>query len=176
MPFKVLFEIYEAGKIGVHTRTDNRTYAYIQYNQLFKDNPQTKMVRTVTPYDLTGPEKFVWLAYQVRQAQRKYFDLRFSLPKKTANDLKQISLDWEKQLDLRIADGRFYLQAHPKSSPDEDALSFFLTVEAWRKVWKEFFYYKNLKNKDPKIEKQLKKQCFDYEATIDKYIHKSIGL
>lgn len=174
MPFKVLFEVYEAGKQGVNTRTEDRKYAYLQYHQLFAKNPLTRMVHTVTPIEpLSGPEKFVWLTYQVMNAIRVYFDNRFSLPKEEADILRDKSLALEKQLDMRLTEGRFYLQGHPKAQTDKAALDFFCLVETWRETWKEYFRYKKLKNKDPNMEKQLRNLCFDYERNIKQYIQKT---
>ena len=156
--------------------THDRQYAYLKYDEYFKRDPCTKFTRTVTPIDLTGPEQFLYLTYQTMKAIRNYFDNRYSVPKEEAHKMMLESMNLEKQLDLRITEGLFYLQAHPKSQLDEEALTFFLNVESWRKVWKEYFRYKKLKNKDPAVERQLKQQCDDYEIIINKYIVKNIGL
>lgn len=156
--------------------TYDRKLAYIKYNEFFNKDPETKFSRTVKPVNLTGPEKFVYLTYQVMNAIRAYFDNRFTVPKEEEKRLMEKSLDLEKQLDLRITEGRFYLQSHPKAQTDKEALNFFCLVETWRKTWKEYFRYKKLINKDPEVEKQLKNQCFAYERDMSTYIQKKIGL
>lgn len=174
MPFKVMFDI--RSQLQVAVTTYNRQYAYLKYNEYFRKDPCTKLSRTVIPFNLTGAEAFLYLVYRVEEAKRNYFDHRDKVSKSEEKALRDESLELERQLDLRIADGRFYLQSHPNAQNDADRLSFFLTVEAWRKTWKEYFRYKRLNHKDPAIEKHLKDQCFDYERIIDKYIQKNIGL
>lgn len=136
-----------------------------------------RMETEVTPGDLTSPEKYVWLVYRVLQAIRKYYDERGKVSKEQSDDNLKVSLALEKELDDWNTRTRFYLQGHPKSRPDDEkAFAFFQVVEEWRSLWKKYFAYKRSKDKDPSVEREMKKQCFDYEKEIRKYVNLVIGL
>lgn len=173
MPFKVKFSIFEPGKQAPSFTTDDAHLAHIEYKD--RCNRQgcafTRMTTDIECIDLTKPEQYVWLVYRVRKAIQKYYDCG-----RKREDLLA-SLDLEKQLDNWNTRTRYHLQTHPKRQPDDDkAFAFFLIVEQWRNAWHKYFTYKKLPDKDPDIEREIKKQCFDFEKQIDKYITKAIGL
>ena len=167
MPFKVQFDI--RSKYQVAVTTFDRQYAYIKYNEYFKKDPCTSLRRTVTPTDLTGPEKFLYLAYQVFEAKQRYFEAK-GREQEDIPELRKVFQDLQTQLDLQIAVGRYYLNTHPKSSPDEEALTFFLAVESWRKHMSNYRNYKKASNSDKAIIGQMYRQGMEYETKINKYI------
>lgn len=172
MPFIVEFKIYEPGKIAPYLTTKDRKYAYAEFKD--KQGKQgmafTRMTYDITCQDLTKAEEYVFLVYGVMQAIRRFFDCG------RREDDKKASLALEAQLDQWNARTRQYVNAHPGyKPPDEKAYQFFILVEAWRKKWHEYFRYKNRKDKDPLIEKQMKQCCFDYEKQINKYVKQTIG-
>ena len=152
--------------------TFDRKYAYAE----FKDRQgkpgmaMTRMTYDITCQDLTKSEEYVSLVYGVLQAIRRFFDCG------RREEDKKTSLKLESQLDQWNARTRQYINSHPGyRPPDEKAFAFFVLVEAWRIKWHEYFSYKNRKDKDPLIEKQIKQACFDYEKEIKKYVKQTIG-
>lgn len=174
MPFKVRFDIRSKKQVAVTTY--DRAYAYIKYNQYFKDDVCTQMTRTVEPIDLTGPEKFLWMVFQARDAQRRYYDNRNGVYKELAHDFMMEAIELEKKLDLKIAESRVYLDRHPKAQTDEKQLAFFLIVEKWREKRKQYHLYRKQSDAEKLVIFQMKRECEDYENKIDKYIQKNIGL
>ena len=174
MPFKVRFDI--RSKMLVAVQTYDRFYAYLKYNEYFKKDVCTQMIRTVEPIDLTGPEKFLWLVCQARDAQRRYYDNRNGTHKELAHDFMMEAIEQEKKLDLKIAEARCYIDRHPKAQKDEKEYSFFLIVEKWREKRKEYHRYRKQSDAEKPIIFQMKRECEDYENKIDKYIQKNIGL
>lgn len=179
MPFKVTFEIYEPGKVAPCFRSENRALARIELTsrQQKTGYEMTRMVTTVLPVCLTGPEKFLYLVYRTRKSQKRYWAQKGRVDKETEQGFLKESTGLERELDLKIADTRFYLQGHPKSKPDDDeAYAFFIVVEAWREKFKAYFKEKRAKGvKDPSV-KDLRDECFDLEKKIDEYCIKHIGL
>lgn len=177
MSFKVRYHIWEPGKQAPTITTENRALAYIEFGTLKNKMPMARMTYEVIPENLTGPEKFLFLVYRTRQAQEVYWSAcRQELDKEILNDRLKVALKLERELDQRIVDGRFYLQGHPKSQPDEMAYSFFLVVEAWREKSKQYFSYKKKKDADPNVVKQMRKEIDDYQTNIDNYVNKNIGI
>lgn len=177
MPFVVTFKIYDPGKQAPKFQTRDRKLAYCQWRADQQKEPMVRMVPEVTCVGLTNSEKYVWLVYRVLKAIRKYYDERGRVSKEISEENLKASLALEKELDNWNTRTRFYLQGHPKSTPDsKEAFAFFQLVEAWRKRWHEYFRYKKLKDKDPKWEKQLKQDCFDMEKEIKNYVRFVIGL
>ena len=170
MPFKVKFEIFAPGKDAADFTTYDCKLARVEYNDRKTKAPWTKMLHTIECVELTKSEQYVWLVYQVRQAIRKYYnggrhhtDLLASLAK-------------EEELDKWNVRTRTYLNNHPKAQVDEKAHAFFVLVEAWRDKWHKFFASKKSGAVEQAVLDQMKKECFDYEKQIDKYVKKTIGL
>jgi len=135
---------------------------------------------TVEPKEpLTPPERFLLLVYDTRCLQRIYFDNGRKHEDLKAAFAKESYLDkWLKTarntLDASGNENR--LKALPDTSPKKLHYTFFLLVESWRKAWHEYFAYKKLADKDPAIEAEMKKKCFDYEKAIDTYIIQTLNL
>lgn len=180
MPFKVNFKIFEPGKLAPCFQTSDRQLAYIEWNAMkakYGNGTLARLVPEVTYIEGNSQDEYVWLVYRVLKAIRKYYDERNSVPKEQSNETLKVALALEKQLDLKNASTRFYIQQHPKMTPDNSAaFAFFEVVEAWRKRWKEYFSYKKQADKDPKWEKKLKDDCFAMEKEIKKYVRYIIGL
>lgn len=174
MPFTVTYRIYEMGKQAPCLTTQDRVLAHIQFNEMCRrqDKPLVRFVHIVEPVEpLTKPERYLYLVYQVRKAIRKYYG-----EGRKKEDL-DASLALEKQLDDWNTRTRFHLQTHPKCKPDDEkAFAFFQVVEEWRTVWKKYFAYKKRADRDQAVEREMKKQCFDFEKLIDEYITKTIGI
>lgn len=173
MPFKVKFQIFEPGKQAPVFTTSDARLAHVEYKD--RCNKQgcalTRMTTTIECVDLTKPEQYVYLVFLVRKAIRTYYN-----EGRKHEDLL-VSLGLEKQLDDWNTRTRYHLQTHPKCKPDDDkAFAFFQIVEEWRNTWHKYFAYKKRPDKDPDIEREMKKQCFDFEKEIDKYVNLVIGL
>lgn len=173
MPFKVKFQIFEQGKQAPCFTTFDHRQANAEYRH--RCNQQgcalIRMTTDIECIDLTKPEQYVYLVYRVRKAIRKYYGNG-----RKREDL-QASLDLEKQLDDWNTRTRYYLQTHPKCRPDDEkSFAFFQVVEEWRNLWHKYFAYKKRSDHDPAVEQQMRKQCFDFEKEIDKYINLVIGL
>lgn len=173
MPFKVKFQIFESGKLAPCLTTYDSRLAHVEYRHMCnqKGCALTRMTTDIECIDLTKPEQYVWLVYRVRKAIQKYY----------GNGRKREDLDaslaLEKELDNWNIRTRFHLQTHPKCKPDDEkAFAFFQVVEQWRNCWHKYFAYKKQADNDPAIEREIKKQCFDFEKQIDKYIKLVIGL
>ena len=129
---------------------------------------------------LTKPEQYLLLVYDVRKLIRRYFN-----DGRKADDLTA-SLVKETQLDHWNARTRAYINSKPgfervlKGLPQDSEkfrhFAFFQVVEEWRKVWKEYHAYRRLKDKEPDVEKEMKKRCVAFEKTIDEYIKKTLQL
>lgn len=174
MPFKVTYKLYEPGKTVPCLTTEDRRIARCEYNDMLRKRGYalSRLVPTVTPVEpLTKPEKYLYLVFEVRCLQREYFNHGRN------QEVFRQALEKEKQLDNWNARTRFHLQGHPKCKPDDEkAFAFFEVVEKWRDVWCKYFAYKKRSDKDPTIEREMKKQCFDFEKIIDEYITKTIGI
>ena len=173
MPFKVNFQIFEPGKLVPYLTTNDARQAHAAYREHCNKYgcALTRMTTEIECIDLTKPEQYVWLVYRVRKAIRKYYG-----EGRKHEDL-MASLDLEKQLDNWNTRTRFHLQTHPKCKPDDPkAFAFFQVVEEWRNAWHKYFTYKNRADKDPDVEREIKKQCYDFEKEIDKYVNLVIGL
>lgn len=170
MPFRVQYDIYDGRhKAPVFTSYNDRKFARIEYDsRTAKDGPIYRMAATVTPFDLTKQEEYLYLVYEVRRLQRRYFKTR------NHEDLVA-SLTKETELDKWIARTQSFMQSHPWYQPtDAEAHLFFLTVQQWRIHWKDYFKYKKSPDADPRVTEERKKQCFDFEKKIDEYIHNKI--
>ena len=179
MPFKVKFEIFEPGKIAPCFTTENRALAHVELSSIQQKRGYelTRMVPTITPFCLTGPETFLFLVYRVRTAQRKYWGSMGKVDKDVEIEYRDKARKLERQLDLKIANARFYLQGHPKSTPsDEKAFAFFIVVEAWREKMKAYYREKRSKGPDDTDVKDLRDECFDLSNKIDDYCIRHIGL
>lgn len=177
MPFKVNFKIFEPGKVAPCYQTSDRQLAYVEWNERKRKDPMVRMVPDVTYIAGNSQDEYVWLVYRVLKAIRKYYDERDHVSKEISNDNLHVSLALEKELDLKNAKTRVYLQQHPKLKPDNPtAFAFFEVVEAWCNRWKEYFRYKKQRDKDPKWEKKLKDDCFAMEKEIKNYVRHIIGL
>lgn len=173
MPFKVKFNIMEAGKVAPRYSTYDRALAYVELHEIQRRQGflGIGLVPEITCVDLTKPEKYVWLVYRVLGAIRHYYDCG-----RKPEDL-QVSLALEKELDNWNTRTRFYLNTHPKSTPDDpNAFAFFEVVEEWRNCWHRYFAYKKRRDKDEAVEREMKKQCFQMEKEIRKYVNLVIGI
>lgn len=179
MPFKVRYRIFHGTAIAPILDTTDKRLARVEFRnyQETKGYLEYRMETEVVPEQMTKPEEYVWLVYRVLKAIRKYYDERNRVPKEQSDDNLKVSLALESELDKWNARTRFYLQGHPKSRPDDEkAFAFFQVVEEWRILWKKYFLYKKRKDKDPAVEREMKKQCFDFEKEIKKYVNMVIGL
>ena len=170
MPFKVKFEIFEHGKDAACFTTYDARLAKVEYNDRKDKNPWVSMTHTITKENLTKAEEYVWLVYEVRKAIHKYYN-----GGRHHEDLVA-SLVKEKELDMWNTRTRTYLNNHPKAQYDEKAKAFFIIVEAWREKWTKYFASKKSGAVSKAVLDQMKKECFDYEKQIDKYVKKVIGL
>ena len=172
MPFRVTYKIVEKGKLGPTMTTGNRGLAMIELQDMQRKKGilSVRLLTDIVPEKLTNSERYVWLVYRVRKAMRQYFDHG-----RRKEDL-EASLQLEKELDGWNTRARFYLQGHPKSQHDEKALAFFEVVEEWRKLWRKYMRYKKQPDKEAAVEREMKKQCFEVEREIDKYVKLVIGL
>lgn len=171
MPFVVHFKIFEPKKLAPIIQTTDRNYARVEYNALINKEPWSRLEYTVQLVDLTKHEEYVWLVYRVRKAIHTFFNCG---RKKEDWDA---SMALEKQLDQWNARTRFYLNTHPNCQiEDEKAHAFFLLVEKWRDRWHKYFAIKNAKSEPISVVNEMKKECFDYEKQIDKYVKQVIGL
>lgn len=179
MPFKVTFRIYEPDKVGPVVTTTDATFARLEYAGL-KAKPGKEMTSMTIDIELvepTKPEEYIYLVYSVRKATKHYFTQRGHVPKEVDQENLKASLALEKKLDLWNASTRFYLQRHPKSTPDDPrAFAFFQLVEAWRNKWHQYFAYKKAAQADKRVVQMMRKECTDYETQIDNYIKQAIGL
>lgn len=177
MPFKVKYRIYEPGKQAPCLETSDRVYAYLEWKDRCSKEPMMRMVHEVTPENLTKPEQYVWLVYRVLKAIRKYYDERSRASKEQNQENLRVSLALEKELDQWNVRTRFYLQGHPKSTPDDPkAFAFFEVVEMWRAEWHKYFAYKKQKDKDVLVEREMYKKCTQMEKEIKKYVRLVIGI
>ena len=170
MPFKITFSIYEGGKAAPCFTTTDKHYARVEYNERVKKDPWTRLTFDIECIDLTQHEKYVWLVYRVRKAIHKFFNNG-----RSQEDMKA-SLKLEEELDQWNARTRMYLNGHPNAMIDEKAKAFFIIVEAWRVKWHKYFACKKNKAVEEAVIKEMKKECFDYEDKIDKYVKQVIGL
>jgi hypothetical protein len=180
MPFKVTYRICSAGKDAPFFTTTDKRLATVEFHeqQRTKGMLSVRMRTDVQPTGrLSKQEEYLWLVYRVRQAIHRYYDRRNKVSKQESSDDLKVSLALESELDKWNARTRFYLQGHPKASHgDEAAFAFFEVVEEWRNCWHKYFAYKRVRDKDLNVEREMKKQCFDYEKAIDEYINKTIGI
>jgi len=171
MPFKVIYQIWEPGKLAPAFTTEDRTLAYIELSDRQRKDALTRMDYDITPENLTKAEEYVWLVRRVLKAIRKYYDERRTVSKEQSADNLRVSLALERELDNWNARTRCYLNSHPRSTPDDPgSFAFFQVVEEWRSCWHKYFAYKKTKDKDPNVEREMKKQCFQLEGEIKKYI------
>ena len=173
MPFKVKFSIFEPGKQAPYFTTFDPRLAHAEYRDHCNKHgcALTRMTTDIECIDLTKPEQYVFLVYKVRKAIQKYYSCG-----RRREDL-QASLTLEKQLDDWNTRTRYHLVTHPKCRPDDEkSFAFFEVVEEWRNVWHKYFAYKKQPDREPAVEREMKKQCFDFEKAIDNYITKTIGL
>lgn len=179
MPFKVRFNIYEDGKKAPCFVTWDRSLAHAKYNDMIRKGMSLpRMVPEIICEDLTKPEAYVFLVYRTMQAIREYFDNRFKVSKELAEEYKRVSLALESELDKWNQRTRAFLDSHCKVMDGKTTAqySFFIIVEEWRNVWHRYFAYKNRKDKNASIEKEMRDLCFAYEREINKYVTNAIGL
>lgn len=175
MPFKVNYNIMEKGKGAPCFSSFDRQLAYVELHDRQRKGNITDywMTYDITPIDMTNQEGYMWLVYQVRQAQKKYWR-----DGKLKEDLKA-SLNLESALDKWNADTRTKLNAiHKKNKnfapKDAGAYQFFVTVEDWRVQWKNYFAAKKRGNHEESA--RLFVVCQELEKRIDEYCSKQLGL
>ena len=173
MPFRVKFNIKEVGKTAPLYSTSDRMMAYTELHAIQEKRGfmGIGLVPDIATDSLTKPEQYVWLVHRVLNAIRRYYD-----GGRRKEDL-EVSLALERELDNWNTRTRFYLQSHPKSTPDDPkAFAFFEVVEEWRKCWHQYFAYKKRRDKEETVEREMKKQCFQMEKEIRKYVNLVIGI
>lgn len=184
MPIKVKYTIRCSGKIAPYESTYDPVYARTQlmtYQRKAQDGEMFYYTTDVSADEpMTKDEKYLMLVYEVRQLINRYYgngrkieDLKASLKKETQLD------DWNERT-------RSYIDSKPgfeevlKNLPiDSDKFrhfAFFEVVEEWRKAWKEYHRYRKLKDKNPDVEREMRKKKNDFEKTIDNYINKTLNL
>ena len=172
MPIQVYFEIFD----GTHTapifRTSDKKLAIVERDDLIRKGKGIYRIRTtVKPDNMSKSEQFIYLVYEVRQLQRKYFDHG-----RDKEVFKQ-ALDKEKELDDWNARTSSFLSKNLNYVPaDPQAHAFFLIVVRWRRLWKGYFAYKKRSDADPAIVRERAKECRDYETQIDNYIKQTLGI
>jgi len=180
MPFKVTYKVYESGESEPYYSGTDKQMAWVYMHDITREKGKgsAHLEKEAQPIgSLSKQEQYLWLVYRVRQAIRRYYDRRGKVTKQESSDDLKVSLALEKELDLWNARTRCYLNQHPKASHgDEKAFAFFEVVEEWRNCWHKYFAYKRVRDKDPNVELEMKKQCFDLEKPIDEYISKTIGI
>ena len=184
MPIKVKYTIRCSGKIAPYESTFDFIYARTQlitYQRKALPEEIFYCTSQVEPEEpLTKDEQYLLLVYEVRRLIKRYFDNG-----RKREDL-EASLAKESELDHWNARTRSYIDSKPgleeklNSLPsDSDKFrhfAFFEIVEGWRSVWKEYFAYKKKKDKDPAVEREMKKKCCDFEKNIDYYIKQTLHL
>lgn len=172
MPILVIHDVYDERHRAPVFSSSDRRLAVVERNELIRRGQGVYRIKTtITPVNMNKSEQYLYLVYEVRQLQHRYFDGGRD------KQVLQQALDKEKELDNWNTRTRFYLQGHPKSTPDDPkAFAFFQLVEQWRKLWKEYFAYKKRADADPAIVRERAKQCRDYETQIDNYIKQYLGL
>lgn len=106
-------------------------------------------------------DQFVNLVASVRQQQELFWNHGRS------QEQLQKALALETRLDNYLAHCRSLLAANPTYTPEPTAKAFFDLVDRWRTKFKAFFLYKKSKDADPTICREMKKECVDFENTID---------
>ena len=184
MPIQVKYTIRCTGKIAPYENTYDFDYARAALSTYQRKAQRDEMFYCTTEVKaeepLTKDEQYLMLVYEVRRLIKRYFDNG-----RKTEDLKASPVK-EAQLDGWNARTRSYIDSKPgfekvlKNLPiDSDKyrhFSFFEVVEEWRKVWKEYHRYKKQKDKDPAVEREMKKKCYDFEKTIDNYIRFTLKL
>jgi len=174
MPFKVMFHIWEPGKLAPCYSTSDRRLAYIELNAM---RAKPGMALTTLKADveavesLTKAQRFVFQMWEVRKAMHKYYS-----GGRNHDDLVA-SLALESALDKKIKADREFIDSHPgRPVKDPAAYAFFLLVEEWRNTWHERKKFSQRKGYDLQIYREMSHKLRDYEAKIDSYIKEVIGL
>lgn len=174
MPFKVMFHIYEPGKLAPDYSTSDRKLAHIELNarRATPGKALTSMSADVTPVEpLTKGERFALQLYEIRKAMHKYYNGG----RKHEDMLASIAL--EQKLDKQIKSGRAFLDSHPGYPvKDQKAHTAFLLVEEWRNTWHDRKRYSQRQGYDYQVYREMTRKIRDYEAKIDSYIKEVIGL
>lgn len=172
MPIRVRYDIHNGAHKAPMFITYDRRLAVIERDELIRRGKGIyRIQKTVIPDNMNKSEQYLYIVYDVRQLQRKYFN-----GGRDKTVFKQ-ALEKEKELDDWNARISRYLSTHPEYKPaDPKAHYFFTLVSQWRKFWKEYFAYKKGTNADPAVVRERAKQCRDYEIWIDNYIKQAIGL
>lgn len=175
MPFKVHYEIFD----DKHGAADYQTYDYTMARVEWFDrqrNPRGLMWRleqTVMPDgDLTKPEEFLKLVYDIRIAMKKYFN-----GGRRHEDM-MASLKLESQLDKWIRRTRDFIDHHlmVKDAATSKRYSFFIIVEAWRQIWHERKKLASGKDYDSGVYREMTRKIRQLEKEIDEYIKQIIKL
>ena len=170
MPIRVTYEIFD----GIHTapifRTSDKKLAAVQRDDLIRKGRGIYRIKTtVTPDNMSKSEQYVYLVYEVRQLQRKYFSCGHD------KEVFRQALAKEKELDDWNARTSSFLSKNPNYVPaDPQAHAFFLIVARWRWLWKSYFAYKKRSDADQTIVRERAKQCRDFEAQIDNYVKQQL--
>lgn len=184
MPIRVSYEIRCSGRQAALLQTRNRFYAECELEKAQKAAQGGDVIYLATSIEreapMTKPEEYLMLVYETRELQRRYFregrrqeDLAASLEKESALDA------WNRQT-RRYVDARPGFQEMLKALPPESErarhFAFFQVVEEWRRVWRQYFAYKKRRDKEERMEAEMRKQCLDFEHAIDGYIRQALGL
>lgn len=170
---QVKYEIFCTQKTAPVFTSYDKLQAKVEFDEFIHNSKGDVYRLAQTPMpgeELTKPEEYVLLVYQVRKAIRKFFD-----GGRNHEDFLA-SLALEKQLDQWNVRTRTYLNNHPNAKADEKSKAFFLLVEKWRDKWHKYFATKKSKAEPEQVIREMKKECEDYEKQIDKYVKQVIGL
>lgn len=184
MPIKVKYTIRCSGKIAPYKSTFDPVYARTQLSTLQRKAQPGEMFYYTTEVSaqepMTKAERYLMLVYEVRRLIKRYFDNG-----RKKEDL-EASLAKESELDHWNARTRSYIDSKPgfesllsnlpADSEKGRHFAFFQVVEEWRRAWKEYHRYKKQKDKNPAVEREMKKKCYDFERTIDNYIKQTLHL
>ena len=172
MPIRVRYDIFDGLRKAPVFTTSDRHLALIERDEYIRKGKGIYRIQTtVIPDNMNKSEQYLYLVYEVRQLQRRYFDQGRN------KEVLQQALDKEEELDDWNTRTSGFLAAHTNYKPaDPKAHAFFLIVVRWRRLWKNYFAYKKRSDADPAIVRERAKECRDYEAQIDKYIKETIGV
>lgn len=176
MPFKIRYEVRCNKKKAAVITTHDKSYAKIECRDLQNHAQHGELfyvASTVEPHDLTKPEQYLYLVYEVRELERMYFD------RGRDKDVFKEALAKESELDRWNDRTRQWLDAHPGATDHyqgdkADNHLFFLLVERWRHHWKEYFKTKKQKDASQALVSEMYKACRDFERRIDEYITKKL--
>ncbi len=172
MPIRVRYDIFDGIRKAPVFTTSDRHLALIERDDYIRKGKGIYRIQTIViPDNMNKSEQFLYLVYEVRQLQHRYFGQG-----RDKNVFAQ-ALGKEKELDDWNARTSNFLASHTNYKPaDAKAHAFFLLVVRWRRIWKSYFSYKKRSDADPDIVRERGRECRDYEEKIDNYIKQALAL